>query len=550
MKAKLFTMGALLLAGAVLADERGLPIFGDSFETVGTFAENWVSKKCTSADGVVKVAHGGEMHWRGALPLEFCAEADVTVTFAKGCEKEPDQGWGGFMLDGYIFCFRPTGGSFCVWRLPGDKHSSGKYVKIPGFEVGRSVRLQLVRKVVPGGVKLSFRVNGEPAGEFIAPKPEPKKGADGQDAYAPLTLSGYRTELVVDNFLLSTVRHDGDSPNMVFNSGFEYGEDGIPTYYGYVGDFNYDDRPSEEYETRYLKRFAMDPDVKHSGKYSLRVHVNDASCGIEIRPWQTGTIKGQPGVFSVWMKSSVDGLPVRLAYSANGKDGWKEVKVTKEWARYEVTTTNLYGKGVYSPTSISPQDVKKQNAILWIDDLQAEVVALPPEGRFDPAKIYATPYKPSELDRDRFGKKEAEPPSPTLTAKKLPKGVKPTADLDAWKDDATELSFWMDAKEPRVPTAGWLACDDDNLYLGVRSYREDPKSLTREHTARDLMIYYYDGLELFFAPDPDKGYYHFMTTANGDQFDLYDNNIKWDGSWKTSARENKAAGSVLSLIHI
>ena len=549
MKAKLFTLGALLLAGAVRADERGLPIFGDSFETVGTFAENWVSKKCTSANGVVKIPDGGNMHWRGDLPLEFVAEADVAVTPRKGAEKS-DQVWGGLHIGNTLFYFRPNGWSFFLWRLASDQHTNGKYVKIPNFEVGKSVRLRVVRKVVTGGVKVSFSLNGAKAGDFVAPTPEKKKGADGEEAYEPLEFAGYSADLVVDNFLLSTVRHDDDSPNMVFNSGFEYGEDGIPTYYGYLGDFNYDDRPPEEYETRYLKRIAMDPDVKHSGKYSLRVHVNDASCAIGIRPWQTGTIKGQAGVFSVWMKSSVDGLPVGIAYSANGKDGHKIVNVTKEWARYEVTTTNLYGKGVYSPTSITPQDVKKQNAILWIDDLQAEVVARPPEGRFDPAKTYATPYKPSELDRDRFGKKEAEPPSPTLTAKKLPKGVKPTADLDAWTGGAEPLSFWMDAKAPRVPTAGWLACDDDNLYLGVRSYREDPKSLTREHTARDLMIYYYDGLELFFAPDPDKGYYHFMTTANGDQFDLYDNNIKWNGSWKTAARENKKAGSVDLLVTI
>ena len=544
---------AALAAGCVcvsVADERGLPVFGDSFDAVGTFAENWVSRRCTSGEGVVRIPNGGNMHMRRPTPLEFVAELDVTATVAKGYEKR-GQVWGGFFIEGFHFEVQPKGLGFCVWRLPEDSRSSGKYAQIPGFEPGRSVRLRLVRKKVPGGVKYTYRLNGAPAGEFIAPAPKPKKGANGVEEYSPLTIGTYCTDLVVDNFLLSTVRHGDDSPNMVFNSGFEHGEDVLPTYYGFFGGFNYAERPAEEYETRYLKRFAQDTSERHSGRCSLRVAVNNASSGIVVAPWQTGTIKGRPGVFSVWMKASTNGLPVEISLSPKGADGRKTVKVTTEWARYEVTRTELPGKGVYTPVHINPVNPRGQDAVLWLDDLQAEIVELPPEGRFDPAKTYATPYKPSELDRDRFGAKPALEPPATLVAKKLPKGVKPTADLDAWRRHAFEVTeFWSDAKPARIPTAAYVACDDDNLYLGFRNFRENPASLTRAHTPHDMMIYNFDGLELFFKPDPDAGNYHFMTTANGDRFDCFANDIKWNGAWKTVARENKGEGSVDLLVTI
>ena len=540
----------LLAAGAALSNDKGMPIFGDSFDVVGTFAENWVSKNCTPGDGVVKIPAGANMRTRVATPLEFVAELDVTTAYAKGFEKR-GQNWGGFFIDGKHFSAQPNGKSFAVWRIGDEKRSSGKYIDIPGFAPGKSVRLRLVCKAVPGGVKYSFYANGAPAGDFIAPVPALKTDAAGASAYSPLVIQALYADIVVDNFLLSTVRHGDDSPNMVFNSGFEHGEDGVPTYYGFNGRFNYAERPAAEYETRYLKRFAQDPNERHSGRYSLRVLVNNASKGISLAPWQTGTVKGLPGVFSVWMKASTNGLPVEISYSPKGADGRKTVKVTTEWRRYEVTRTELAGKGTYTPVHVDPVNPAGQDAILWIDDLQAEVVALPPGGRFDPEKTYATPYKPSELDKDRFGEKPVPETPATLVVRKLPAGVKPTADLDAWKRDAFEvMDFWQDAKTPRIPTTAYLACDGDNLYLGFRSFRENPASLVRPRTPRDGMIFTNDGLELFFQPDPDGGYYHFMATANGDQFDCYANDIKWNGAWTVSARENKSEESVDTIVTI
>ncbi|MGN0833333.1 MAG: hypothetical protein ACI4RD_06755 [Kiritimatiellia bacterium] len=539
------------VSAAAPAADRGLPVFGDAFDSVGTFAENWVAKNCTPGDGVVRIPHCGSLCMRRPTPLEFVAELDVTATVAKGHERR-GQHWGGFSIDGFHFEVQPNGFGFCVWRLPEDRRSSGKYAQIPDFEPGRSVRLRLVRKKVPGGVRYDFRINGVPAGDFIAAEPKPTRDANGVETYAPLCIGAMYADIVVDNFLLSTVRHGDESPNLIFNSGFEHGEDGVPTYYGLLGGFNFNERPASDYESRYLTRFSLDTAERHSGRASLRVLVNAVSRSISVAPWQTGTVKGQAGVFSVWMKASTNGLPVEISFSPKGADGRKVVKVTTEWARYEVTRTELAGKGIYTPVRINPVNPREQDAVLWLDDLQAEIVALPPEGKFDPAQTYATPYQPSELDRDRFGAKPAPEPPAVLVAKKLPPGVKPTADLDAWKREAFAVTdFWTDSKPARLPTAAYLACDDDHLYLGFRNFRENPASLTREHRPQDtMMLCTCDGLELFFKPDPDGGCYHFMTTANGDRFDSYANCITWNGAWTTVARENQAEGAVDFLVTI
>jgi len=548
-----FTLTALIglvAAGFACAEDQGAPIFGDSFDAVGTFAENWVSKNCTSADGQVRIPNGSSMHWRGALPLEFVAEADVAVARAENAPADRVQVWGGFQVEGIHFSMQPNGTTFCVWKYPGEKRSSGKYVKLEGVSAGEAVRLRLVRKTVPGGVKYVFTVNGVAAGDFLMPEPQKRIGTEGGAGYSPLSLVSYSVDMTVDNFLLATVRHDDDSPNMVFNSGCEYGEEGVPTYYGLYGYFNYAECPASDYEERYLKRFAQDSNEKHSGRYSLRVAVNNASTGIKIAPWQTGTVQGQAGVFSVWMKSSEDGLPVEISYSPKYPHGRKTVNVTTEWARYEVTSPVMGGKGVYSPVLIKPMNPCEHDAVLWIDDLQAEIVPLP-EGGFDSTKTYATPYKPSELDKERFGAKPPVETPTTLVAKKLPAGVKPTVELDAWRDSAFEIKdFWMNAKPARIPTAAYLACDDDNLYIGFRNFGENPVSLTRARRPDDVVNCWNDGLELFFKPDPEQGFYHLMTTANGERFDMYANDIKWNGTWRTAARENREVGSVDILVTI
>lgn len=541
---------ALIFASTAVisaAVEHGAAVFGDSFDVPATFAENWDADGVKVDAGRVIVPNGARLRPRCALPTEFAVEADIVVPLpADGSRIPPPQSaWCGFMIDGYHFQLQPCGRGFVVWRLPDDVRSNGRYERIPSFAPGKPVRARVVRRRMPGSahaLKYVFTVDDAVCGEFTAR--EPKDGPS-------VEMSGHKCDFAVDNFLVSSVGHEDDSPNMVFNSGFEHGEDGIPLYYGLHGDFDFVHRPAAEYETRFLRRFAMDGTERHSGSFSLRVEVNDASRSIVIAPWQTGTVKGLAGVFSVWMKASAEDLPVEISLSPKGADGRRIVHVGREWRRYEVTCSSLAGKGVYSPVRISPLEPGKRDATLWIDDLQCEIVDMPSDGTLDLTKTYATPYRPSELDKSRFLGDAPDAPPASYAVRRLADGVRPTVELDGWKDGATEIeSFWNVDRRPTRETRAYVACDADRLYVGFRNFGENARSLVRAKEPRDSMIYRHDGIELFFKPSDGGGTYHYMAGANGDMFDMCSNDMKWDGSWRVEACDNAAAGSVDYMLSI
>ena len=553
MKANLVAMALAAWAAAAVADDKGVPLFSDNFDAEGTFAEQWVSKKCLPKDGKVRVSDFGSLAMRGATPLEFVAEADVTVSpsWSQIPSAKQQQARGGFVCGGHHFCVQPCGKAFMVWKAREQKHSDGRYPDIPGLGPGRVARLKVMRKKSGAGtVKYAFWVNGVAVYDFVDAEPEKIRRTDGQEGYPAISFTAYRTDMEVDNFALFAVRHDDDSPNMVFNSGFEHDEDGTPTHYGFLGSFDYVNWPWRKFRTDYLRRYQVDRNERHSGRQSLRVIVNGASSGpIQIAPWRTGTVKDASGVFSVWMKASVDGLKVNLRADApalgQSGAGLRTVEVGREWTRYEVTQPKLKGKGLYSPLMITVPKPAQYDALLWIDDLQFEIVPLPEGGAFDPAKSYATPYKPCEADKDRFGAKQELPPPAALAVKRLPAGVKPSVDLDAWADAAFRVTdFWFGKDAPQRKTEGFLACDDENLYVGMRNFGEPADRIARpKRGSRDLDVYTTNGLELFFKPNPEEGYFHLAMSANGDQFDLHAGDLKWDGKWTVETKANAKLGA-------
>ena len=544
----------LIAAMAVTAgaDERGAPIFGDTFDVVGTFAENWVSVRADGSDGGAKIPSGGSICWRGALPLEFVMEADVTVQpkWSKFVRGEKNGGWGGFFVDGSIFCVRDTGFAFMVYKPAGEKHSSGKYPKIKDFVKGQPNRLRLVRKVQGGSAKYAFYVNDESIGEYMTVLPKKVKGKDGQESYEPVTLRGYNVDIEVDNFALSSVRHDDDSPNMVYNSGFEYDEEGLPTHYNLFGRFPWGKRPNAEFEGVFLKRWGVDTVEKRSGKQSLRATLSPALAGdLDFLPWQVGVVKGQPGVFSLYAKTDVPGgVSIQMNYGS----GRAVHKLDNTWRRFEVGCTNLPAKFVYSNARVRIIGASKFVGHVWFDDLQAEIVPMPEGGRFDPKKTYATKYLVSELDASRFGAQKIPALPPTVRIAKLPKGVKPTVKLDAWTKSAAKVGpFWVVQAKPRRDTVAWAACDDDNLYLAFRNFGEDASLLKMPQTVRDHNfgnIFSRDSLELFLKPVADGEAYHLFAAANGDSGDFCGNNQKWNGTWTVAAAANAQSGSVDYLV--
>ena len=550
------TVPFLLVAASVFSlygRERGIPIFSDSFQTRDTFAENWIvgkgyESRTASRDGSVHFTAGGSMTMRRPTPEEFYAEADFTIRpdtkwFAGKPIAERRSAFCGFRIENFSFFLLPQGNTWMIYQLPGQKKSHGKQTKIEGFKVGSPVHVAVSRSVANNSATYRFIVNGKDAGSFTTNAPAAVSDSGGTKQFSPLTLFSFGLYMEVDNFSLSGISKKDSSPNMIVNSSFEYDEDGIPPYYCRTGMYHFAKHREIPFEN-YLKAWKVDTREKHSGKQSLKLVLDGSSAGgFQLWTHGTGTVKGLPGVFSVWMKSDTEKLPVRIRYGHLTCD----VAVGKEWKRYELMNPELPGTGHYSPVSLMiREDVR---GTLWIDDLQAEVIPLPREKK----ETYATGYRPSDLDKAKFAKADQVKRAPGFRIPLLPPDAAPTVKLDSWKGKAVKLDqFYFKNEKPARNTEAFVACDEKQLYIGFRNYGESPEALALPREARDsFSAFGRDGLELFFNVSNEKDqYYHFVANSNGLQTDLFRDDAQWDSVWKSEAAVNSAAGSVDYLITI
>lgn len=334
-------------------------------------------------------------------------------------------------------------------------------------------------------------------------------------------------EGTMDDVRVTVPVDDNASPNLIINSGFEYSSDGVPPYFCNRAGFNWSEGTAEMYEKDFLTAFVCDSSEKHSGKQSLRLHLCPATQHLGFYPHDTPTDKGLKGVFTAWMKTSVPGTKVRMKV---GGAAPKVFELTKEWSRYEVASSDLPGRGLFSPVSIEFPEPSRQNSYVWIDDLQFE---------FTGDDLKATEYRPSDMDIPRFiDKKKRSRPEPTVL-KKLPAGVKPTIELEKWIGHASESTPFLDhLKKPYRETRAWLACDDDNLYVAYRNYGEDAKLMNhKKATYESTQMCTRDSVEIGFQPTKDPKHYHFFAAANGDCADYYNEDGHWNGTWTCKARD-------------
>lgn len=192
----------------------------------------------------------------------------------------------------------------------------------------------------------------------------------------------------------------GPGVNLVANSGFEYDRDGVPPSFCNRSNFNAELANAADYTGKYLSCFMVDKTEKHSGRQSLKLVVGPFLKSMELFAWGAPTEKGTSGVLSVWAKASepdVD-FKVRLGNSS------KVVKLTTEWTRYEVTTTDLPAPGYFSPVWFEVPGVSKRTseASVWIDDVMFERVNAP-EGGFVADKTYSSNYVAKANDANVFG---------------------------------------------------------------------------------------------------------------------------------------------------
>ena len=395
----------------VWAVEAGAPLFVDSFETAATFAENWkFSGKVLSADGRVSLS-GGDLIPRQPLPAEFVLECDVALFH----DLSQPGGFAGIGLDGFHFKVKPEGKSFLVWKEIGAEQASGNYPIIDGFQLGKPVHLRISRTVRGNLATYDYCVNGQQVGTFKAKA----KADNGDDILPKMSFNIHRVDRMdVDNFRLFSVKKSADeSPNLVINSSFEVLQEGLPLYLCRNGGLNLSEVLNSSYEA-FLDTVQPDAQEKRSGQYSLRCVNNNLTDGQAFFFHSAGTVEGQPGVFSIWLKSDCDDLVVCIRY---GKES-KYVHVTRDWQRYEVVNPELPKPFVYSFVQVHlPRENK---GTLWMDDAQAELLDVKPTPEeIASGKTFASPYKASELDKTLLV--SAQKPDDSTVAVQMAAGEKP-----------------------------------------------------------------------------------------------------------------------------
>lgn len=338
---------------------------------------------------------------------------------------------------------------------------------------------------------------------------------------------------LIDDVVVSLPEDANASPNLIVNSGFEYDEDGVPPYYCNRGSFNWRKHSGEAYET-WTRAFMVDREERHSGRQSLRVEVNSLWGSLSFYPWRTATQKGAHGVFSGWMKAGKPGMKIEVAIGNERR----AFDLSTDWARYTFASTNMPAPGIFSPVTFTVRDPEKYDGAIWFDDLQLEYGDT------------ATAWRASDLDATRFGAQPKVERPPTVQVKKLPEGVKPTTDIASWEKFAADAGrFYIKRQEPINRTQAFLACDDDNLYIGYRNFGEDVSQLSHKpYFKDDTGICMNDSVEVLLRPTEEKKNYHFFCAPNGSRADAYGEDKTWDGTWTVSARD--AGGAVEYLVTV
>ena len=338
---------------------------------------------------------------------------------------------------------------------------------------------------------------------------------------------------IIDDVVVSLPEDEDASPNLIVNSGFEHDEDSVPQYYCNRGSFNWRKHVGEEYEM-WTRCFAVDAGERHSGWQSLRIVVNSLWGHLSFYPWRTATQKGAHGVFSGWMKAEKPGMKIEVAIGSDRRT----FDLTTEWTRYVFASTNMPAPGIFSPVTFSVRDPWKYDGSIWLDDLQLEY------------GDEATEWRPSDLDESRFGVQEKEERPPAVVVRKLPSGVKPTADLSSWEKFAADAGrFYIRRQEPINRTQAFLACDDDSLYIGYRNFGEDAAQLSHKpYFKDDTGICMNDSVEVLLRPTGEKKNYHLFCAPNGSRADAYGEDKTWDGTWTVAARD--AGGAVEYLVTV
>ena len=388
-----------------------IPIFEDDFSEPKLFAERWnflghAQKTILVKDGAVRFPSGNTgdgISWKGDLPDEFAAEAEVVLFPAWSEIKDPKDGdyhWVSMGCDYGNFGVCSDGNGVCLWSTTPGQPTRGCYPRIANYRGGEPVTVRFERrKMGESMMSYTYFVNGVQLHWYTAPTPKKKVGFNGVEHWNALGIDCFNTcPFEIRRVTVYAIKGE-KSANLVSNSGFEFDNDGVPLHYCNRNYCEMGRTTVEEYKEKYLRCFRVDRGEKHSGRQSLKLAIGPFVRSFDFFAWSTPTQKGRSAVLSVWAKASEPGVKFKLKLANDART----VELTTDWRRYEVATTNMPAPGIFSPVwfDVPELAMRKTEAAIWLDDIQLEIVD-PPKGGFDPAKTYATEYHPKAGDAESF----------------------------------------------------------------------------------------------------------------------------------------------------
>jgi hypothetical protein len=511
--AGILTLVFCLMSGDGIAEEQEL-IFSDDFEK-GKVSDVWKIDSPHSwkiEDGILTTTkYGGGASINKDLPEEIVVECKV-----KPVELNPELsgGFGGLAVSNINFVVRKDG-FWWPYKKPGAERYSGGFKK-KDVILERWYHFKVIRH--SGGI-FEWYVDGEKVCEIVE---SVMKGGVGFHAW--------RMKMAYDNFSVYAlpVKKSSDTfrINLIRNSSFDTVQDNLPLYWSPRG-FGI---PSDGRLEDFVKMWQIDKGERYHGVNSLKIEKGG------VHSWYFSIEKGKPYVFSVYLKSDTEDLPVTLfLWEWNiGKFHKKEVRVGKGWNRYEVlidnTTTGHLRVGVD----------KTGDGVLWVDAAQLE------EGK-EP-----TTYALNSLDvKEKTEKAKIVFPETRPVKVPVPPVIDGNLNDSAWKKASQSPPFLVstvagERMQPKEKTESYLCYDDENLYIAFRCYDSQMDKLKATVKEDNGPVWSDDCVEMFIDKNLNRRtYYHFAINPLGTRYvqDKVDN-LPFGRRWAVKTEIQKDSWTV------
>jgi hypothetical protein len=426
-------------------------------------------------------------------------------------------------VNGILFMIRKLGFA-TAYREPGAKRSNGTLRKAD-IELNRLYNVTITVRHIKNGLLCTYEVDGKLIDSF-------KCGIKKKQAEISLVSRG---PAEFANFRVSKILNArAVSPNLIVNSSFENIQEGRPQYYDFTGERMGSVIANYGSLDNFWKCWNIDTKVKHSGKNSARIEFNDRCVkNVGLMTFRVST-DCKPAVYSLYLKANKENLPVNLIIDDTGHYTYKKIIVGAKWKRYECKLVKAKSVAVSVGVALS------KPGILWVDDIQLEV------------GDKATAHSINNLDDSIFKTAQSKISfHPEIKLRKFDK--KPVIDgniENIWFEQGTQI---VDFKiigtlaSPKNKIVTYLGCDNDNLYIAMKSFVSNVGKIKAQATVNDNgAVWADDSMELFLDPNLSKtNYYHLMLSASGHKADTFTKKgLGWNGRWKSAVKINKKDGCI------